>query len=72
MPAMEKQKISWPAPTAYSVKDPKNMTYSFGARFYEKRDPMFKKENGQRFDSQIRSKHHLQPRKVDGPGPGSH
>ena len=46
--------------------------YTLGARFDEKRVPMFKKADGSRFDSAIRAKPHLQPKKVDGPGPGDY
>jgi len=33
---------------------------------------MIKKADGSRFDSQILAKPHLNPKKVDGPGPGSY
>ena len=33
---------------------------------------MFKKPDGSRFDSQIRAKPHLRPRKTDEPGPGDY
>ena len=44
-------------PGAYSIK-PNNTA------------PMF--SMGSRFDSDVRSKDHLRPRKSDGPGPGSY
>ena len=33
---------------------------------------MYKKADGSRFDSQIRAKPHLAPKKADGPGPGDY
>lgn len=62
-----------PGPGAYSIK-PTNTApnYAFGGRFDEKREPMRKREDGRRFDSQILAKPHLQPKKVDGPGPGDY
>ena len=63
----------WPGPAAYRLPEPKGAAqYSLGARFDEKRVPMFKKEDGSRFDSAIRAKPHLRPKKVDGPGPGDY
>lgn len=65
--------IGWPNPHTYKVPEPKGSAkYTLGARFDEKRVPMFKKADGSRFDSQIRAKPHLHPKKVDGPGPGDY
>lgn len=62
-----------PAPNTYTIKEPKTAPcYTFGSRFDERREPMVKKPDGSRFDSQILAKPHLNPKKVDGPGPGSY
>ena len=48
-------------------------TYSFGTRFDDKRVPATTvKADGTRFDSALRAKPHLKPKKVDGPGPGDY
>ena len=42
----------WPGPSTYKVPDTKpSASYTLGARFDEKRVPMFKKADGSRFDS---------------------
>ena len=52
--------------------------FSMGDRFDDKRDPpgtrktLDGKPSKSRFDSKIRSKPHLHPKKSDDPGPGSH
>ena len=69
----EKKAENWPSAAAYKLPvDKPKQSYSLGARFDEKRVPMYKKTDGSRFDSQIRAKPHLKPRKVDGPGPGDY
>lgn len=47
-------------------------SYQFGSRFDDKRDPPRPKADGSRFDSSLRNKPHLRPKKVDGPGPGDY
>lgn len=62
-----------PGPGAYAVNMPiGGSSYSLGTRFDEKRVPMYKKADGSRFDSMLRAKPHLKPKKVDGPGPGDY
>ena len=70
--ANEEASRVWPGPGAYRVPDPKGASYSLGARFEDKRTAMFRKADGSRFDSVIRSKPHLHPKKADGPGPGDY
>ena len=48
-------------------------SYQFGSRFDDKRvPPTGVKADGTRFDSALRAKPHLKPKKVDGPGPGDY
>ena len=48
-------------------------SYQFGTRFDDRRvPPTVTKPDGTRFDSALRSKPHLKPKKVDGPGPGDY
>ena len=47
-------------------------SYQFGDRFDDKREPPRTKPDGSRFNSSLRSKPHLRPTKVDGPGPGDY
>ena len=70
--ANEVASAAWPSPAAYKIPEIKGPSYSLGSRFEEKRTPMYRKADGSRFDSQIRSKPHLHPKKVDGPGPGDY
>lgn len=61
-------------PGRYPIKlGPSGPSYQFGTRFDDKRVPPTKvKEDGSRFDSALRAKPHLKPKKVDGPGPGDY
>ena len=69
----EKTAVNWPSAANYKLPEEKpKQAYSLGARFDEKRTPMYKKADGTRFDSQIRAKPHLRPKKMDGPGPGDY
>ena len=69
----EKTAANWPSAANYKLPEEKPKgAYSLGARFDEKRVPMYKKADGTRFDSQIRAKPHLRPKKMDGPGPGDY
>ena len=70
--ANELASVNWPGPAAYKIPESKGASYSLGSRFDEPRAPMFKKADGSRFDSQIRAKPHLHPKKMDGPGPGDY
>jgi len=48
-------------------------SYQFGSRFDDRREPpTHTRPDGSRFDSSLRSKPHLKPKKVDGPGPGDY
>lgn len=68
-----KPNVEGPGPDHYQVHLPVGgASYSLGSRFDEKRVPMVKKADGSRFDSQLRAKPHLRPKKVDGPGPGDY
>ena len=51
---------------------PAGPSYQFGSRFDDKRDPPRTKPDGSRFESALRAKPHLCPKKVDGPGPGDY
>ena len=52
---------------------PSGPSYKFGSRFDDRRvAPTKVKPDGTRFDSSLRSKPHLKPKKVDGPGPGDY
>ena len=65
--------MNWPSAAAYKLPAEKpRAACSLGPRFDEKRTPMYRKSDGSRFDSQIRAKPHLRPKKVDGPGPGDY
>ena len=47
--------------------------YQFGSRFDDKREaPTHVRADGTRFNSSLRTKPHLKPQKVDGPGPGDY
>lgn len=63
-----------PGPDMYTIKmNPVGPSYNFGSRFDEKRKPPGKPDaDGRRFDSSLRQKPHLKPKKVDGPGPGDY
>ena len=66
-------KLNVPGPGTYNANGSRTApNYTFGGRFEGKREPMTKKADGSRFDSQILAKPHLRPKKVDGPGPGSY
>lgn len=69
----EKTAFNWPSAAAYKLPvDKPRAACSLGPKFDEKRVPMYKKADGSRFDSMIRAKPHLRPKKVDGPGPGDY
>ena len=73
MTQAQTQAQGWPGPSAYKVTEHSGVPkYSMGSRFVEKRDPPRPKANGSRFDSQIKSKPHLHPKKSDEPGPGAY
>lgn len=64
-----------PAPDQYQIKTSIGAggpTYQFGSRFDDRRFFATTKPDGSRFDSSLRSKPHLKPKKVDGPGPGDY
>ncbi len=63
-----------PGPGMYQVKlATGGPSYQFGSRFDDKRvPPTHVKADGSRFDSSLRAKPHLKPKKVDGPGPGDY
>ena len=63
-----------PGPGQYQVKlNTGGPSYQFGSRFDDKRVPAAGvKPDGTRFDSSLRAKPHLKPKKVDGPGPGDY
>ena len=73
-PAKLVQKIQdGPGPGMYDRKlKPAGPSYQFGSRFDDKRDPPRTKADGSRFESALRAKPHLRPKKVDGPGPGDY
>jgi hypothetical protein len=58
----------------YTIKMPTAApSYQFGSRFDDKRvPPTVTRPDGSRFDSSLRNKPHLKPKKVDGPGPGDY
>ena len=70
----QKPIMDGPGPGLYPIKlAPSGPSYQFGSRFDDKRVPPTKvKADGTRFDSSLRAKPHLQPKKVDGPGPGDY
>ena len=61
-------------PGQYPIKlAPSGPSYQFGSRFDDRRvPPTSVKADGTRFDSALRAKPHLKPKKVDGPGPGDY
>ena len=63
-----------PGPGMYPMKLPTGgPSYQFGSRFDDRRVPPTKTNaDGSRFDSALRAKPHLKPKKVDGPGPGDY
>jgi hypothetical protein len=63
-----------PGPDLYTIKmNAGGPSYQFGSRFDDKRvPPTHTRPDGSRFDSSLRSKPHLKPKKVDGPGPGDY
>ena len=62
-----------PGPGKYERElKPSGPSYQFGSRFDDKRSPPRTKADGSRFESALRSKPHLFPRKADGPGPGDY
>ena len=74
MPKAPKIQQEGPGPDMYTIKmNPAGPSYQFGSRFDEKRVPATSvKADGSRFDSSLRQKPHLKPKKVDGPGPGDY
>lgn len=63
-----------PGPDLYTIKmNSGGPSYQFGSRFDDRRvPPTNTRPDGSRFDSSLRSKPHLKPKKVDGPGPGDY
>ena len=70
----QKPTMDRPGPGQYPIKlGPSGPQYQFGSRFDDRRVPPTKvNADGSRFDSALRAKPHLKPKKVDGPGPGDY
>ena len=74
VPRQPKVHQEGPGPDVY-YRDlkPGGPQFQFGSRFDDRREPATGvKADGSRFDSSLRQKPHLRPKKVDGPGPGDY